>query len=312
MRKLLATIFFAMLLVVACSPNEPTKAPVVVPTLDAEYGNPQLLVDVDWVRNAAENPDVVLVDLRSEDAYTEGHIPGAVQLDLTSIRATVDGVDGQVAAPETVANVLGEHGIASEDTVVAYDDADGLDAARFFWTLEYYGHRDVRLLNGGWPVWQASTYPVSDQATVREAVTYTIETQPQKRVDAEWILTNLEDPSVVLVDARSPAEYSGEEVRSAEGGHIPGAFNRDWHMNLEDGFFKGQDTLESLYQELDLSQAETIVTYCQTGHRASVAYFTLRLMGYDSVAVYDGSWEEWGNLPDVPHTAGSEPQAGSE
>ena len=123
------------------------------PTLETTP-NLDLLVDTDWVASHLGDDPVRIVDMRPVDDYTQGHIPGAVQLDLTAVRTITDGVRGQVAPPETVEAVLGRLGIDADTTVVIYDADTGIDAARLFWTLEYYGHQDVRLLNGGWGAWQ--------------------------------------------------------------------------------------------------------------------------------------------------------------
>jgi thiosulfate/3-mercaptopyruvate sulfurtransferase len=290
------------LLIDQSMPNAAAQDPTATPEAENEYGNPQLLADVDWLAENLENDDLLLavVDMRPAAEYNLGHIPGAVNLQVASIRATVDGIRAQVPDAETTSALWGELGLTPEMTIVIYDDNNLLDAGLMFWTLEYYGHTDVKLLNGGWAAWDEAELPQETETPAIEPTTYAVEPQAERNVDADFVLANLENPAIQLIDARTPEEFSGETVRAEHGGHIPGAFNLNWTNNLADGFFKSQDELEALYESLDLADKEWIVAYCQTGHRASVAYFTLRLMGFENVAVYDGSWEEWGNRDDTP------------
>ena len=269
------------------------------PTLETTP-NLDLLVDTDWVISHLGDDAVRIVDMRPVDNYTQGHIPGAVQLDLVAMRTTTDGVRGQVAPPETVEAVLGGLGIDAETTVVIYDAGTGIDAARLFWTLEYYGHQDVHLLDGGWDAWQRAGREVSTEPPTVAPKTFVARPRPELIADATWMLAHLDDESLAIVDARSVEEYRGEDVRAQRGGHIPGAILVDWRTTLnEDGSFKDVAALEALYQSAGLEPGQEVVTYCQTGHRAAHDYFTLRLLGY-TVRLYDGSWEEWGNRADTP------------
>ena len=267
--------------------------PETTPNLD-------LLVDTDWVISHLGDDAVRIVDMRGVDDYTQGHIPGAVQLDLPAVRTTTDGVRGQVAPPETVEAVLGKLGIDADTTVVIYDAETGIDAARLFWTLEYYGHQDVHLLDGGWGAWQRAGREASTEPPAVAPKTFVARSRSELIADAAWMLAHLDDEKLTIVDARSVEEYRGEDVRALRGGHIPGAILVDWRTTLnDDGSFKDVAALEALYQSAGLEPGQEVVTYCQTGHRAAHNYFTLRLLGY-TVRLYDGSWEEWGNRADTP------------
>ncbi len=262
--------------------------------------NLDLLVDPDWVASHLDDDTVRIVDLRPVDDYVQGHIPGAVQLDLDAVRTTTDGVRGQVAPPGTVEAVMGERGIDAETTVIIYDADTGIDAARLFWTLEYYGHQDVRLLDGGWSGWQRAGEEASTELPAVVPKTFVAQSHPELVADAAWMLSHLDDESLTIVDARSALEYRGLDVRAQRGGHIPGAIRVEWQNTLNaNGSFKDVTDLATLYRSAGLGSGQEAATYCQTGHRAAHNYFTLRLLGY-TVRLYDGSWEEWGNRADTP------------
>jgi thiosulfate/3-mercaptopyruvate sulfurtransferase len=287
----LAVIILALVATVLISCQAP--AIETTPNLD-------LLVDTDWVASHLADETVRIVDMRSIDEYIQGHIPGAVQLDLAAVRTTTDGVHGQVAPPETVEAVLGGLGIDADTTVVVYDADTGIDAARLFWTLEYYGHQHVHLLDGGWSAWQRAGNETSTEPPAVAPKTFVARPGSELIADAAWMLAHLDDENLTIVDARSIEEYRGEDVRAQRGGHIPGAILVDWRTTLnQDGSFKDVPALQALYRSAGLEPGQQVVTYCQTGHRAAHDYFTLRLLGY-TVRLYDGSWEEWGNRADTP------------
>jgi thiosulfate/3-mercaptopyruvate sulfurtransferase len=268
--------------------------------------NKHLLVDTAQLeRLLNDNPtDLAVVDFgRGRADYLNGHIPGAVYLSRNSILTTVEGVPGMLPPVERVRALLEEAGIGNKTRVVVYDDSGGLWASRLFWTLEYIGHTNTALLDGGLSRWIEEGRAVQTQEAINPKAFFQVQIQEDKLADKSWLLENLENPRLKVVDSRSPAEYSGEDRRAARGGHIPGASNIDWVQNLnpeEERIFLPLEELESLYEQGEVTRDREIVTHCQTGIRAAHTYFTLRLLGYEDIRLYDGSWAEWGNSEETP------------
>lgn len=266
------------------------------------YPNARLLVDAEWVAAHGGDGGVRLLDVRSLGEYQQGHIPGAVHFDVAQVRIERDGVRGMLPTPEALDAIFGRHGIGRKTTVVLYDAKGGLWASRVFFALEYMGHPDARLLNGGWLAWVGERRPVSRAAPRVTSVVYRGRPDPAKVADAAWIVAHLDDPAVKPLDTRSPGEYAGKDVRSARGGHIPGAVNVNWIENVSGPSmaFKSAEELRALYTKAGVTPDKEVVPYCQTHMRGSHSYFALRLLGYGKLRGYDGSWQEWGNRDDLP------------
>lgn len=260
-----------------------------------------LLVDPGWLRPRLGDPGVRVVDLGMRLEYRTGHIPGAVYLDVDDARISVAEGGYRLPTAEEGARLLGALGITPATHVVAYDDSGGLNAARLFFTLEALGHRRASLLDGGIQAWRRAGLPLTRDVPSLTPTTYRPQPRPELVADEAWILKRLEDPGVVIVDTRSLAEYQGKDVRAKRGGHIPGAVQLEWRDNLRpDLTFKPVAELRAMYAARGVTPDKTVVTYCQTHHRAAHTYFVLRLLGFPSLAGYDRSWSQWGNRSDLP------------
>ena len=256
------------------------------------------LVDVAWIKEHLNDPDVRILDVRPMDPriplnYQTGHIPGALPLDL---RHLVAGGPPAVLPPtERVATVLGQLGLRPESTIVVYDDGIGPTAGMTYWALKHYGHHAVCVLNGGWPAWEGFGGERSIEQPGITPTTYVINLDSDQRATIDWVLSNLHNPNIVLLDCRSRAEYIQ--------GHLPKAANLSWDAAVQSGRvmrLKDMATLKAQFEQLGVTPDKEIVTYCGSGARSSHTYMTLKMLGYRTVRNYNGSWQEWAMRPDTP------------
>ncbi len=276
------------------------------------YANPQVLTDVEWVKQNLGKPGIAIIEVDYDPklAYEQGHIPGALLIDWRKDMNKPD-VRDIIDAGE-FEKLMSRLGISNDTHVILYGDYNNWFATFAFWVFEMYGHQRVQLLNGGRKKWIDSGGELTKEVPAVKPATYKVpKVNYENRVFLEDLLKiKIADPSLVLVDVRSPAEYTGEITAPPEypnehaqrGGHIPGALNIPWGQAIrEDGTFKSAEELRQLYSSKGVVPDKKVVTYCRIGERASVTWFVLKhLLGYKDVKVYDGSWTEWGNLVRFP------------
>ncbi len=237
------------------------------------------LVSADWLQSNIEH--VVILDARLAENYAEGHIPGAMHVDLNDLRYERDGVEGILVEPETFARVVGNLGIDRDSHLVVYDDHFNLLAARIAWSFLRYGHERISLLDGGWDAWN---YPTSTQIPAPIPRQFKVQVNDAPYASLSWILERT--PDTVLLDVRSYNEYAN--------GFIPGAVFWEWQNGTDfDRTFRNEAETRAELAQLGVTPDREIVTYCQSGVRAAHTYFLLRHLGFERVRIYDGSWAEW-------------------
>ena len=266
------------------------------------YANPGLLTTPSGLAEAQSSAAPPLViDLRPPEDFAAGHIPGAVHLDLWGVSLIDTDPAPLKAFMWMIDHLFNLRGVTSTTPVVVYDDQSGVRAARAFWFLEYFGHPNVQLLDGGFTAWVRARLPVTREAAAPPKSTWS--GTPQAGTIATWrdVQARLGDPAAVLLDTRTDGEYAGTTVRAKRGGRIPGAVHVEWTRNLDqDGAFKPADELRAMYQNAGVTPDKEVITYCQGGYRAAHGYLALRLLGYPKVRNYTGSWKEWGDREDLP------------
>lgn len=274
------------------------------------YPRPELLASTDWLAANLDRPEVRILDVRwrpdgsGRVAHAAGHVPGAFHLDWASDLADPD-EDGRpylLAGPEQVAEALARVGVGDGSTVVLYDDSASLIASRTWWSLRVYGHESVRILDGGYGAWSTEGRPVSNAQPTPRPVVFTPRADARLRLTTADVRGIIGSPDVLLLDARAPAEFRGQEGNARRLGHIPGAINVPVAAMTEPGTgrFRPVESLRAILVKHGVTRGRRLICYDGSGVAAAKLAFVLTLLGFDEVALYDGGWAEWGDRLDLP------------
>ncbi len=276
--------------------------------------NAQLLVSPEALAEhinleSESGDDLLVVDTRGNREFDEGHIPGAVNLPSGDL-FDAQSVGSDLLSKEAIECRVQEAGIDNDTRLVFYDESGLVPSARVFWVLENFGRGNMALLDGGFPVWTSLGLPVTTNATPTVRGTFRATTEGAAFATREDVLSALGREETVLVDTRTPAEYSGEAGVHTRTGHIPGAVNVDWQHHIADLFeprLVEAAKLRSMYEAVGVTPEREVITYCRTASRSSHTYFVLRLLGFERVSNYSGSWTEWNVDESLPVATGETP-----
>jgi thiosulfate/3-mercaptopyruvate sulfurtransferase len=265
------------------------------------YTRESLLTTPQDLQQKLGNANLCIIDVRPAEDYAKGHIPGATHFDLFGL-SLVDTTEAPLKAfMYMIHHVLELRGVSETKEVVFYEDNSGMRAARGLWFLEYYGHPNVKMLDGGFQAWKAASAPITTDAAPPKAATLKATNRREVLATVDDVLGSLNKKDIALLDTRSDGEYLGTHVRAARGGAIPGAIHIEWTNNLDStGKFKSNEELESMYHKAGITPDKEVIPYCQGGYRSAHSYVALRLLGFPKVRNYIGSWKEWGDRADLP------------
>ena len=281
----------------------------------SQYAHPEALVETDWLAAHASDPTVRVFEVDVDTgAYEQGHVAGAIGLNWRTDLQQQPVRD--VISKAELEALLSKHGVTADSTIAVYGDNNNWFAAWFFWQLKYYGHRDVRLVNGGRVKWLAEGRPLTAEIPSPAPTRYVAgQLDESVRALRDYVLEAVRHDGRRLVDVRSPKEFSGEllapenlpQEGAQRGGHIKGAINVPWATAVAaDGRFKSADELRETYFAKGLTAATETIAYCRIGERSSHTWFVLRyLLGFEKVRNYDGSWTEYGSLVGAPIETGA-------
>jgi thiosulfate/3-mercaptopyruvate sulfurtransferase len=266
------------------------------------FSRTDILVDGAWLQERLGDPSVRIVDCDHPESWNRAHLPGAVQVLEHYYKDPENSLF--VMGPEKFAETMGGMGIGDDTEVVAYDTSGARYSGRLWWCLNYYGHTRVRILHGGWPKWFREGRPITIDRTVPPRARFTPRADAYLMASADDVKAAIGRPGAVILDVRSDGEWQGTESRgNRRTGRIPGSVHVEWLQNVtadELQLMKDADYLRSMYARAGVTPDKEVITVCQSGIRAAQAAVVLKLLGYERVRVYDGSFAEWGNRDDTP------------
>lgn len=271
----------------------------------AGYVRQDLLIETEELAKLLNAPNVRIIDALDDSTYARAHIPGAVNLFyLTVANLEARKKNGYPVSPQEAGKVFGEAGIDEKTQVIVYDGGEGPFASGVWFALEFFGHKNVKVLNGGFRKWVKEGRPVTQDVPKVEKKKFVARPNPHLVVSLDWMKKNMRNKELLILDARSFREFIGEDILpgASRGGHIPGAIHFEWtKVSDKVETFKPADELKKVLEQRGITKDKEIVAYCQRGiGRASDLALAFQLLGYDKVRLYTGSWEEWSSDPRLP------------
>jgi len=262
-----------------------------------------LIVEPEQLETVLGHERLVVLHITKPERYAQFHVPGAVFVEGARYVKVEKPVFGLLPDAQSFGQLLESLGISPGTHVVAYDDEGGGWASRFLWTLDVAGHKDFSLLNGGLHAWTNEGFQISQQTVTPATGSYNVSWRQDPVAETGYILSRLGAPDLGLLDSRTAQEFSGEKKFAERGGHIPGASLLSWTDTMDQSRnlrFKSAEELNAMLEQRGLGSDKEIICYCQSHHRSSHAYIMLKMLGYQRIKGYPGSWSAWGNRSDTP------------
>ena len=263
-----------------------------------------LLLEPEELAPVLGHPELLILDFTNPDIYSRAHVPGAIFVPYQHTVRGTPPTPGALPGEDHLSQLMSAIGLTPDKWVVVYDDEGGGWAGRFIWLLDAIGHSKYSYLNGGIHGWLAAQQTVSQEPVEPNPSQYSVTVnEASASVDKNYLLANFDRDDLVIWDARSPQEYDGTRVNAQKGGHIPGAKNYEWTraMDRERALkIRDQDTLISELAALGITKDKEVITHCQTHHRSGFTYLLGKVLGFQNIKAYPGSWSEWGNDPNTP------------
>jgi len=268
-----------------------------------DIGQLPLLIESEQLEPLLGHSNLLILDLSQSQHYRRYHVPGAIHLPYMELMGQEQPAPGKLPSVERLTALFSRLGLQDDMHVVAYDDEGGGWAGRLLWTLDVIGHKRYSYLNGGIHAWVKHKMPLQSEKQLPEPTEYVVELDNTASVDKTYLINNLERDNLVVWDARSPEEYTGVKIFAARGGHMPGAVNYEWTraMDSMDGLrIRDLETIRAELADLGLTADKEIVTHCQSHHRSGFTYLLGKILGFENIKAYPGSWSEWGNDAETP------------